>query len=136
LNKDCIVEAPYTRSVLENLLYISGVDVYFQAHVHNYERIYPVYRNRTVTRPVDNKNFLYNPTAPVYIGNGNAGNNHGHNDAASPDPAPYSAYLTNDYGYGRFVVYNATHFYYEQFSSMTKELIDYVWIVKDNYRNF
>ena len=90
----------------------------------------------TLIGPKDDLNHFYNPKAPIYVGTGNAGNNHGHNDEASPDPALWSAYLTNDYGYGRFTVFNKTHMYYEQFSSINKQLIDYIWIFKDQPRNF
>lgn len=45
-------------------------------------------------------------------------------------------FASDDYGYGRIVVHNKTHLYFEQFSSETKMKIDYVWVEKYNIRNF
>ena len=70
----CVEEAAIYRQNIEDLLNREGVDVYLCGHNHQYERTYPMYRGKAVSF-----NFT-NPTAPVYIVNGGAGNMEG-NDA-------------------------------------------------------
>lgn len=110
--------------------------MYFQAHVHFYERVVPAYKNLTVSSELDEANRHVNPRAPVYITTGNAGNRKGHNDVISRTPQEWATAFSEDYGYGRLVVYNATHLYFEQFSAITKNMIDFLWIVKSRIRNF
>ena len=56
---------------LEDVFYHYGVDIVLQAHEHNYERLYPVYRGVVVST-----NYT-NPRAPVQIISGAAGSKHG-----------------------------------------------------------
>ena len=133
-NEDCTVSSKKLRAVLEDLLYENGVDLFMQAHVHNYERNQPIYRNNTIMSDYDDEFMHKNPNAPIYITNGNSGNTEGHNDPISSTPQEWSVYSSNDYGYGRLAIYNSTHLYYEQFSSNVFRIIDHVWIIKDRLR--
>lgn len=134
-NGDCGVAALTMQSALEEVFYQNGVDIYFQAHVHNYERETAIYKNQSIPSQVsDSLNMHVGPQAPIYITNGNAGNNHGHNDPTSPTPQDWAQYWSNDYGYGRLIIYNNTHLYYEQFSAVELDMIDYVWVVKTQNR--
>lgn len=133
-NTDCGVDSLMFQEALEDVFYTNGVDLYVQAHVHNYERDTPIYKNETVRSAQDSFHVHVGPKAPVYITNGNAGNYEGHNDPTSPTPQDWAQYWSNDYGYGRLVVYNNTHLYYEQFSAVELDLIDYLWIVKTQNR--
>ena len=133
-NGDCGVDSLKLQKQLEEVFYQNGVDIYFQAHVHNYERDGPIYKNQSIASEFDGDNIHVGPKAPIYITNGNAGNAEGHNDPTSPTPQDWAQYWTNDYGYGRMVIYNNTHLYYEQFSSPETDLIDYVWVVKTKNR--
>jgi hypothetical protein len=74
------------REIFEDILYDAGVDIYFQAHVHNYERDAAIYKNLTVASDIDEQNLHFNANAPVYIVTGNAGNEEGHNDVISTTP--------------------------------------------------
>eukprot|EP00359_Climacostomum_virens_P007149 CAMPEP_0204905838 /NCGR_PEP_ID=MMETSP1397-20131031/5644_1 /ASSEMBLY_ACC=CAM_ASM_000891 /TAXON_ID=49980 /ORGANISM="Climacostomum Climacostomum virens, Strain Stock W-24" /LENGTH=455 /DNA_ID=CAMNT_0052074773 /DNA_START=79 /DNA_END=1443 /DNA_ORIENTATION=- len=130
-NSDCGVDTIKMQAILEDLFYDNGVDLYFQAHVHNYERDAAIYKNLTVPSDYDSENLMINPKAPIYITSGNAGNEEGHNDLASPTPQLWARFLSNDYGYGRIVVHNATHLYWEQISAPQRQVIDHLWIVKD-----
>ena len=67
----CVKEAVAYRRNIEDLLRREGVDVYMCGHNHQYERTYPMYKGEPVSF-----NFT-NPTAPVYIVNGGAGNDEG-----------------------------------------------------------
>ena len=133
-NTDCGVEALMLQQELEDVFYENGVDMYFQAHVHNYERNGAIYKNQTVESELDELHIHIGPKAPIYITNGNAGNRQGHNDPTSPTPQDWAKYWSNDYGYGRLIVYNNTHLYYEQFSALNIDVIDYVWVVKTQNR--
>ena len=119
---------------LDDVFYQNGVDLYFQAHVHNYERDVAIYKNKTVPSEYDGPHLHIGAKAPIYITNGNAGNHEGHNDQTSPTPQDWAQYWSNDYGYGRLIVYNDTHLYYEQFSAEQVGEIDYVWVVKTQKR--
>jgi hypothetical protein len=133
-NSDCGVDTLKLQAILEDLFYDNAVDMYFQAHVHNYERDAAIYKNLTVPSDYDSENLMVNPKAPIYITSGNAGNDEGHNDLASPTPQDWSRFLSNDYGYGRIVVHNSTHLYWEQISSPQRKVIDHLWVVKDKPR--
>jgi acid phosphatase type 7 len=133
-NQDCLVDTPTFQQALEDVFYENGVDVYMQAHVHNYERDCAIYKNKTVESEFDGPHIHIGPKAPIYITNGNAGNEEGHNDPTSPTPQDWAQYWSNDYGYGRMVIYNNTHLFYEQFSAPNVDQIDYVWIIKTQDR--
>jgi hypothetical protein len=133
-NIDCGIDGLRMQKALEELFYENGVDMYFQAHVHNYERTSAIYKNQTIPSDFDSPNLTVNPKAPIYITSGNAGNSEGHNDKASTTPQDWSRYLSNDYGYGRITVHNSTHLHWEQISSPLQQVIDFLWVVKDKPR--
>ncbi|CAL5230081.1 g13538 [Coccomyxa viridis] len=75
------------RVMLEPLMYQYGVDVFYNGHVHSYERINPVY------------NYLNNICGTVHITIGDGGNNEGLsglNYQASTNGAPALAHLYED----------------------------------------
>jgi len=133
-NGDCGDDALLLQEALEDIFYDSGVDLYIQAHVHNYERNTAIYKNQTVPSEFDGPNIHIGAKAPIYITNGNAGNYLAHNDPTSPTPQDWSQFWSNDYGYAKMSIYNNTHLFYEQFSSPELECIDYVWIIKTQNR--
>jgi len=130
-NGDCLGDPIVLRGELEDLFYKNKVDLFFQAHLHNYERNTAIYQNQTVSDPRDTQNSYYNPKATVYITSGNAGNDEGHNDPVSPTLSKWVRFASEDYGYGRLIAYNATHLYWEQFSAPKLTEIDHLWIIKD-----
>lgn len=91
-NGDCGVDALYLQRELEEIFYSNGVDIYFQAHVHNYERDGPIYKNQSVPSEFDGDNIHIGAKAPIYITNGNAGNSEGHNDPVSPTPQNWAQF--------------------------------------------
>jgi acid phosphatase type 7 len=116
---------------IEDLLYKYGVDVHFQAHEHSYERMWPVY-NDTVCNGSYNEPYR-NPRAPVHIVTGSAGCQEGV-DPFERIPYPWSAFQSDDYGYTRMKVFNATHLYMEQVSDdQNGKVIDYFTIIKDKH---
>ena len=133
-NSNCGIDVITMRGALEDVFNENGVDLYFQAHVHNYERDAAIYNNITVPSEKDGPNYHYNANAPVYITSGNAGNYEGHNDPISPTPQLWERFESNSYGYGTLVVYNDTHVYWEYYDSYTTEVIDYLWLEKNRPR--
>eukprot|EP00339_Tiarina_fusa_P014106 CAMPEP_0117015144 /NCGR_PEP_ID=MMETSP0472-20121206/12154_1 /TAXON_ID=693140 ORGANISM="Tiarina fusus, Strain LIS" /NCGR_SAMPLE_ID=MMETSP0472 /ASSEMBLY_ACC=CAM_ASM_000603 /LENGTH=419 /DNA_ID=CAMNT_0004718879 /DNA_START=100 /DNA_END=1359 /DNA_ORIENTATION=+ len=71
-------DSRHVQQAFEDLFYKYKVDVYFDGHVHGYERTYPVYKS-TVRGNYTLDNYE-NPQAPVYIVNGSAGNIEGFYD--------------------------------------------------------
>jgi len=115
----------------EDLLYKYGVDLHLQAHVHSYERMWPVY-NETVCNGTGS-NPYNNPCAPVHIVSGSAGCQE-RTEPFLPHPHPYSAFHSQDYGYSRMTVHNATHLYIEQVSDDQEgKVIDKMMVVKDTH---
>uniref|UniRef100_A0A7E4ZS12 Purple acid phosphatase n=1 Tax=Panagrellus redivivus TaxID=6233 RepID=A0A7E4ZS12_PANRE len=116
---------------LENLFHKYGVDVAFFAHLHSYERFYPVY-NHTVYRNVSNP--YYNPPAPVYILAGSAGCQ----EDLSPfgPPEPWTAFTSDSYGFHRMHVYNKTHIHFAQYSIKKEGIEDEIWLVKHNHQPY
>ena len=113
------------------MLYENKVYVVFQGHVHNYERDGSIYKNVSHVSSEDSFNRHVNPTAPIYILTGNAGNKFGHNDPISSTFADWTRFMSIEYGVGELFVYNSTHMYFQQYRSDTEEIIDHVSIIKD-----
>jgi hypothetical protein len=118
------------------VFYDAGVDIYFQAHVHYYERDAAIYKNLTVKSEIDEQNMSFNANAPVYILSGNAGNHEGHNDVISPTPQYWERFESEEYGIGKFTVFNETHTYWEYISSSTQKAIDHFWLIKNRSRYY
>lgn len=120
---------------LEDLLCNYGVDIYFSAHEHSYERILPVYdylvMNGSTKKPYEN------PRATVHIVTGSAGNVEGQ-DPFMQLPVQYTAFHSDDYGYTLTTIRNKTHIHLEQVSDdQGGTIIDNIWIVKNkNHPNF
>lgn len=128
-NFDCSFRASIVRDYMEDIVYEAGVDVVISSHVHNYERFAPIYHNSSVLSETDGLHYHLNPSAPVYIVNGAAGNME-FNDAISPTPEPWRQFGSEVLGLGRLQAANETHLYWEQWAAETQERLDYVWIEK------
>ncbi|CDS35747.1 iron:zinc purple acid phosphatase protein [Echinococcus multilocularis] len=98
---------------LEELFYREGVDIVFAAHEHSYERCYPVYKLKLC--PSHGNDPYADPTGPVHIVAGSAGNKESQ-DPFLPTPQSWSAFRSEDYGYMRITVRNATYMHLEQVS--------------------
>lgn len=116
---------------LENLFYKYGVDLQLWAHEHSYERLWPVY-DRKVYNGSNGEPYT-NPGAPVHIITGSAGCQERHDNFDNMTEA-WSAFRSDDYGYTRMTIYNATHLYMEQVSDdQDGKILDKFWIKKDSH---
>ncbi|XP_041359951.1 acid phosphatase type 7-like isoform X1 [Gigantopelta aegis] len=114
---------------LEELFYKHGVDLEFYAHEHSYERMWPIYKHKICNGSYD-KPYM-NPRAPVHIVTGSAGNREGQSKFI---PSERSAFHTDDFGYTRMIVQNASHLYLEEMSvNKGGAILDKIWIVKDKH---
>lgn len=102
---------------LEALLHRHGVDVWLNGHEHNYERNYPTTFGgapgewtRGGGAPGGGAaapEVIVNPTAPVYVVVGHAGNVEGHELFTRPQPAR-AAFRSATFGYARVTAFNAS----------------------------
>eukprot|EP01090_Pellita_catalonica_P014122 TRINITY_DN3520_c0_g1_i1.p1 TRINITY_DN3520_c0_g1~~TRINITY_DN3520_c0_g1_i1.p1 ORF type:complete len:286 (+),score=41.25 TRINITY_DN3520_c0_g1_i1:593-1450(+) len=93
---DCNYWAEYLRQYFEPLFHKYKVDLVMQAHVHNYERSYPVYQGKVTSKSYDN------PSAPVYVVNGAAGCREGL--ASFSPPPPFSAVQLKMFGFAELEI--------------------------------
>jgi len=141
--QDCIINANKLRNGvevlgtrkwgLEQLFNEMGVDMYICGHEHSYERLWPVYdgivHNGTLASPYTN------PTAPVHIITGSAGNRE-NLDSFGPSLGPWSAFRSATYGYGRMNVFNSTHIHFEQILADKGTVLDEFWLIQEIHGPF
>jgi len=108
---------------LEPLFYHYNVDMYFSGHMHSYERLYQTYHEQVLSHN-------YDPLiAPVHIIAGAAGGPEAL-DVYDYGYYPWSAVRSYSYGYGKLLVYNATHAHWQQILDEDGSILDQVWLVK------
>lgn len=128
--KDCEVQSAVLRHALEDIYYENKVDLVLAGHVHHYERQASIYKNQTILGDVDEQNKHVNAKAPIHIVSGSAGNRSDKNDPSSPYKCLWSRFISDDFGFGMLTVFNKTTLLWEQFSSESDKMIDYVYIIK------
>ncbi|PAA49848.1 hypothetical protein BOX15_Mlig013810g3 [Macrostomum lignano] len=118
---------------VEQLFYRYGVDLIFGAHEHSYERMWPVYNQKVCNSTTSSDNPYDNPPAPVHVITGSAGCVEGE-DPFIPAGLPWSAFRSDDYGYTRMTVANATHLMLEQVSvDKGGQVIDSIVYVRNKH---
>eukprot|EP00927_Polykrikos_kofoidii_P070393 TRINITY_DN6656_c0_g2_i1.p1 TRINITY_DN6656_c0_g2~~TRINITY_DN6656_c0_g2_i1.p1 ORF type:complete len:600 (-),score=86.87 TRINITY_DN6656_c0_g2_i1:254-2053(-) len=135
-DRECGDLATSIRVDLEELLMDYGVDFFLNAHQHNYERSFPVYKGKSDRSNVD-------PKAPIYIVSGSAGNNQMHQPFLHAQPS-WSAFRSDTFGYSVLTTYNSTHAHWQQIStdptvfplSFYGNVIDDAWVVQHSHGPF
>jgi len=116
---------------LEDLFYKYGVDLQFYGHEHSYERLWPLYHDTVCNGTVNNP--YTNPTAPVHIITGSAGNREGQT-GFDKKPWSYSAFRSDDYGYTLMKIVNHTHISIDQISTdKGGAVLDSMILVKEKH---
>jgi len=119
--------AANVQAWLEPVFKEYNVDFYLTGHVHAYARMWPTYNNEPVQ-------FDYNnPTAPVYLVAGGAGNREGLNTFGSDLPSWVANTVDYDYGFGAFTVWNNTHITYNYYTATNGDLVDSITVVQENH---
>lgn len=128
---DCTSDAQVLREGykgqygMDSIIAKHNVDIYFTAHEHSYERIFPVYNGKVDKQ---HNHTHVNPKYPVHIVSGSAGCQEGlewFDDVFIPS---WSVVRSGTYGYGHLIVHNATHLYWEQLLDEGKLGKDHLWI--------
>ncbi|CAO3653658.1 unnamed protein product [Mucor hiemalis] len=96
-SSDCTTKAATIKDSIEDILLKYKVDIYMSGHVHNYERTYPVYKNKQTATSYHNAPSLFQ----IVIGN--AGQPEGPTSFTAPYPE-WSAVRYGSYGLSTFRV--------------------------------
>lgn len=92
----CTTFAGILRNLAESALVSNAVDLGIQCHEHSMEATYPV------SKSVPTSTNYTDPTAPVYVVNGAAGNREGNEEPSGQQP--WSAWHSREFGFGRVTV--------------------------------
>lgn len=112
------------QKAFEKVFMTHKVDIAVFGHVHNYERMHPIYNNTI------DPNGLNNPAAPWYIVNGAAGHYDGIDTLVQPVPN-YLAYGQDTaYGWSRFTIHNETHITHDFIASKNDTVLDTATLYK------
>jgi len=99
------------RKYMENVFYKYNVNIVFNGHVHDYERSYPVFRNKTDEYGI------------VYVTIGNAGNPEGLDNVYYEKPE-WSAFRNGtEYGYGKLTIIDKKILYWRWYINDGKQML-------------
>lgn len=124
----CGPEAAKLRAVLEPIFLAYHVDLYLSAHLHAYERTFPIRANGSFCPGGLPGTFIVEePCAPVYVVNGEAG-------------APFLNYQSSpalwtaqrhpgSLGHGELTIHNSTHLQYRQVA-VSGATTDEFWLIR------
>ena len=133
--------------IFEEIMYEYNVDIVLNGHIHNQERMLPVYNgtimingNKSESENPNDK-IYYNMKAPIYIVSGNPGNAEEidgfFNGGIDNINNTYSAFRSYNYGYGHLTIVNETTVYYDLISSqLNGKVIDFEYFTKTNVCNY
>jgi len=116
------------QQAFEDLLLQYKVDFYICGHLHYYERLYPIAHGVPQTY---SGNVYSDPIYPVYLINGAAGNDEGHSPGVQ-NTTISAVFDDVDYGYSRLHIHNRTHFQWEFYRSSDDQLVDSLWVIRQN----
>ena len=140
----CTLQAEVMRSTFESIFVKYKVDLGIFAHIHLYERTYPVKFSQSDPPPA-NPSIYLNPSSPIYVISGVAGNLESENIiftvTSTPDPWTYT--IKESLGYSLLTVHNSSHLLFQHIAFgesqwdnafadqyHTKRQEDYFWIIK------
>ncbi|KAK7350703.1 hypothetical protein VNO77_09587 [Canavalia gladiata] len=122
-------EEPMGRESLQNLWQKYKVDIAFYGHVHNYERICPIYQNQCVNSEKHHYSGTVNGTIHIVVGGGGS-----HLSDFSAVPPVWSLYRDRDYGFGKLTAFNHSYLLFEYKKSSDGKVYDSFTISRD-YRD-
>ncbi|KAK7350702.1 hypothetical protein VNO77_09586 [Canavalia gladiata] len=122
-------EEPMGRESLQKLWQKYKVDIAFYGHVHNYERICPIYQNQCVNSEKYHYSGTVNGTIHIVVGGGGS-----HLSDFSAVPPVWSLYRDLDYGFGKLTAFNHSYLLFEYKKSSDGEVYDSFTISRD-YRH-
>ena len=127
--KEGSFEEPEGRAHLQKLWQKYKVDIAFFGHVHNYERICPIYQNQCVKKGTSHYDGVVNGTIHVVVGGG--GN---HLSQFTPINTFWSIYKDYDYGFVKLTAFDNSNLLFEYKKSSSGKVYDSFRISRD-YRD-
>ncbi|XP_021759419.1 probable inactive purple acid phosphatase 27 [Chenopodium quinoa] len=119
-------EEPMGRSDLQKLWQKYKVDMAFWGHVHNYERVCPIYQNQCVNNEKSHYSGVVNGTIHVVAGGGGS-----HLSKFSTLKTVWSIYQDYDYGFVKLTAYNHSSLLFEYKKSSDGKVYDSFTISRD-----
>ncbi|CAL9030788.1 unnamed protein product [Prunus brigantina] len=122
-------EEPMGRDDMQKLWQRYKVDIAFYGHVHNYERICPIYQNQCVNSELSHYSGTVNGTIHVVVGGGGS-----HLSTFSTLKTVWSVYQDLDFGYTKLTAFNHSYLLFEYMKSSDGKVYDSFTISRD-YRD-
>lgn len=122
-------QEPMGRDDLQKLWQKYKVDIAFFGHVHNYERVCPIYQNQCVSNEKHNYSGTVNGTIHVVVGGGGS-----HLSSYSTNIPRWSVYRDRDFGYVKMTAFNNSYLLFEYIRSNDGKVYDSFTISRD-YRD-
>ncbi|KAH6802535.1 purple acid phosphatase 27 [Perilla frutescens var. frutescens] len=122
-------EEPMGRESLQKLWQKYKVDIAFYGHVHNYERVCPIYQNQCVNSAKSHYSGTVNGTIHVVVGGGGS-----HLSEFTTIDTVWSIYKDLDYGFTKLTAFNHSSLLFEYKKSSDGEVYDSFTISRD-YRD-
>ncbi|RHN68641.1 putative phosphodiesterase I [Medicago truncatula] len=122
-------EEPMGRESLQRLWQKYKVDIGFYGHIHNYERVCPIYQNQCVNNEKSHYSGTVNGTIHVVVGGGGS-----HLSDFTTAPPIWSIFRDKDYGFGKLTAFNHSYLLFEYKKSSDGKVYDSFTISRD-YRD-
>ncbi|XP_024929268.3 probable inactive purple acid phosphatase 27 isoform X1 [Ziziphus jujuba] len=117
---------PMGRESLQKLWQKYKVDIAFFGHIHNYERICPIYQNQCVNTEKTHYSGTVNGTIHVVVGGGGS-----HLSDFGPIQTSWSIYRDSDYGFVKLTAFNQSSLLFEYKKSSDGKVYDSFTISRD-----
>ncbi|KAJ8568097.1 hypothetical protein K7X08_020819 [Anisodus acutangulus] len=119
-------EEPMGREHLQKLWQKYKVDMAFFGHVHNYERVCPIYQNQCVNKEKSHYSGVVNGTIHVVAGGGGS-----HLNKFTTINTTWSVFKDYDYGFVKLTAFNQSSLLFEYKKSKDGKVYDSFTISRD-----
>ncbi|XP_047249460.1 nucleotide pyrophosphatase/phosphodiesterase-like isoform X2 [Capsicum annuum] len=124
--KEGSFEEPMGREHLQKLWQKYKVDMAFFGHVHNYERVCPIYQNQCVNKETSHYSGIVNGTIHVVVGGGGS-----HLNTFTTINTTWSVFKDYDYGFVKLTAFNQSSLLFEYKKSRDGKVYDSFTISRD-----
>ncbi|KAK6783882.1 hypothetical protein RDI58_017336 [Solanum bulbocastanum] len=119
-------EEPMGREHLQKLWQKYKVDMAFFGHVHNYERVCPIYQNQCVNKETSHYSGVVNGTIHVVVGGGGA-----HLNRFTTINTTWSVFKDYDFGFVKLTAFDQSNILFEYKKSKDGKVYDSFTISRD-----
>ncbi|OIT04742.1 putative inactive purple acid phosphatase 27 [Nicotiana attenuata] len=124
--KEGSFEEPMGREHLQKLWQKYKVDMAFFGHVHNYERVCPIYQNQCVNKETSHYSGIVNGTIHVVVGGGGS-----HLSQFTPINTTWSVFKDYDWGFVKLTAFNQSSLLFEYKKSRDGKVYDSFTVSRD-----